>query len=90
LGIVDRRYEVRPVIAAGQQSTVGSQKSQLSLFPGDGRGQTYHQYSKHFATVGIIAYLLMFRYVLLHLCCCLAAQGVRFVAERIGEPQWPF
>jgi hypothetical protein len=62
LGIIDRRYEIVPVVTACQQSAVSSQKSQsVSTF--------HYQHSKHLPTVGVAAYLLVSSDMLLHLCC---------------------
>jgi hypothetical protein len=49
-------------------------------------GEADHQHAKHLATVGIAPYLLVAGNICLYLCCCLAAQRMWLVAERIGEP----
>jgi hypothetical protein len=81
LGIIDWWYEIWPVITTSQQYAIGRKKCQpFSTF--------HNQDTKHLTVVCVTAYFLMGCNILLHLCCCLTAQRIWLVTERIGKPHW--
>lgn len=77
-----RRYEKRPVVAAAKQAGKGREIAQLSAVSLD------NEHPEHLAAAGIGEQAAVTCNVFLHLLGGKQAQGMRLVAERVGEFCW--